>query len=93
MLCAVHTVATAEAILLAKQSKLDLNKFFEGIRASAGNSYVFETEAPLMFNGTFDPNFTIDLHVKDILLGREIAKRGDSKLEYIEILNKATEIY
>jgi 3-hydroxyisobutyrate dehydrogenase len=50
MLCATHTVITAEALMMAKKSGVDLRNFFDAIRLSAGNSYVFETEAPLVFN-------------------------------------------
>jgi 3-hydroxyisobutyrate dehydrogenase len=64
MLCAAHTVVTGEALMMAKRSGVDLRSFFDAIRASAGNSYVFETEAPLVFNQTFDPDFTLALHTK-----------------------------
>ena len=50
--------------MLAKRHGVDLSPFFDGVRNSAGNSYVFETEVPLIFNGTYDPGFTIDLHCK-----------------------------
>ena len=53
-LCAVHTVCSAEALAMAANSGVDPENFFDGIRASAGNSYVFETEVPLYFNGSFD---------------------------------------
>ena len=50
--------------MLAKRHNIDLSAFFDGVRNSAGNSYVFETEVPLIYNGTYDPGFTIDLHCK-----------------------------
>ena len=37
---------------------------FDGIRASAGNSFALETEVPLFFKGTYDPGFAIALHCK-----------------------------
>ena len=52
--------------MLAKKSGIDLESFFHAIRLSAGNSYVFETEVPLVFNQTFDPDFTLALHCKDL---------------------------
>jgi len=52
MLCAAHLVATSEALVTAKKCGLEMNSFFDGIRQSAGNSFVFETEAPLIFNGS-----------------------------------------
>lgn len=66
MLCAVHTVVSGEALMLAKKSGVDLETFFHAIRLSAGNSYVFETETPLVFNQSFDPDFTLALHCKDL---------------------------
>jgi 3-hydroxyisobutyrate dehydrogenase len=66
MLCAAHTVVSGEALMLAKKSGIDLESFFHAIRLSAGNSYVFETEVPLVFNQSFDPDFTLALHCKDL---------------------------
>jgi 3-hydroxyisobutyrate dehydrogenase len=72
-LAAVHLIAAGEAAMMAKKhGGIDMEAFFDGVRASAGNSYVFETETPLFFNQTFDPGFTIDLHIKDLSIGREI---------------------
>ncbi len=73
MLAATHNVAMGEALMLAKRNNIDLKMFFDAIRFSAGNSYVIETEAPLVFNGTYDPEFSLALHCKDLALGRGIA--------------------
>lgn len=56
-LAAVHLIAAGEAVAMAKKGNVDLQAFFEGVRASAGNSYVFETETPLIFNQTFGTFF------------------------------------
>eukprot|EP00756_Hemistasia_phaeocysticola_P024554 Hpha_TRINITY_DN15954_c1_g6::TRINITY_DN15954_c1_g6_i1::g.75581::m.75581/K00020/mmsB, HIBADH; 3-hydroxyisobutyrate dehydrogenase len=71
-LAAVHLIAAGEAVMMAKKGGVNLEAFFDGVRASAGNSYVFETEVPLMFNQTFEPGFAIELHVKDLRIGRDI---------------------
>jgi len=75
MLCAAHTVVSGEAIMIAKRAGIDHRVFFECIRASAGNSFVFETESPLAFNQTFDPHFTLKLHCKDLNIGDKIARK------------------
>ena len=75
--------------MLAKRHNIDLSAFFDGVRNSAGNSYVFETEVPLIYNGTYDPGFTIDLHCKvkviyvliQKLLSLTILHMGRSTLE------------
>merc|ERR1711862_873976 len=76
MLCAIHTVASAEALAIAVKSGVNPAAFFDGIRASAGNSYVFETEVPLFFNQTYDPGFTLELHNKDLGIGKELADKA-----------------
>ena len=88
MMCAAHTVITGEAIMLAKKHNIDLVNFFHGIRASAGNSYVFETEAPLVFNGSYDPGFTLALHCKDLNLGHQLAKQKDVPLEVMGLVEQ-----
>jgi len=63
---------------------------FDGVRASAGNSFVFETEVPLMFNQTFDPGFTVALHCKDLAIGKDIAKRSNTPIPLHDL---AQELY
>lgn len=67
-----------------------MEAFFLGIRQSAGNSYVFETEVPLFFNQTFDPHFTIDLHCKDLVLGKFISDQAGVQTE---LFDKSKELY
>ena len=47
---ATHLVAAGEAVMMAKQSGVELNAFFDSVRSSAGNSYVFETEVRTAFD-------------------------------------------
>ena len=75
MLAATNNVAMGEAMMLGKRGGLDLRSLFEAIRFSAGNSYVWETEGPLVFNGTYNPDFTLELHCKDLNLGYDLARK------------------
>lgn len=61
--------------MLGKRGGLVLRSLFEAIRFSAGNSYVWETEGPLVFNGTYNPDFTLELHCKDLNLGYDLARK------------------
>jgi len=65
MLAFIHLVAAGEALMLAKRGGLDLAKSFHAIRASAGNSFVHETESQVILNGSYDIGFTMDLACKD----------------------------
>ena len=81
MLAAVNVVTMGEALQLGKRGGVDLKSLFDAIRFSAGNTYTWETEAPLIFNGTYEPDFTIGLHCKDLNLGYELARKFKVPLE------------
>jgi 3-hydroxyisobutyrate dehydrogenase len=81
MFAGAHVVLTAEALMIAKKAGIDMSAYFDAVRVSAGNSYVWETEAPLIMNQTFDPGFHIDLHCKDLNMGYEIGRKYGVPLE------------
>ena len=60
----------------AKRHGLDLNTFWHAIRASAGNSFLWETAGPCIFNGNYHDSFALDLQVKDIQLCYDMAKEA-----------------
>ena len=80
-LCSVHLVALGEALIVAKQSGMDLNTAYEAIRISSGNSFVHETESQVILNGSYNINFTMDLVVKDMSLFDSLAERLEVPLE------------
>lgn len=80
-LCSVHLVALGEALTVAKQAGMDLNRTFEAIRISSGNSFVHETESQVILNGSYNINFTMDLVVKDMGLFDGLAQRLNIPLE------------
>ncbi len=80
-LCSVHLVALGEALTVAKQAGMDLNKTYEAIRISSGNSFVHETESQVILNGSYNINFTMDLVVKDMSLFDNLARRLNIPLE------------
>ena len=75
MLAACNNVAMGEALMMGKRAGIDLKSFFDAIRFSAGNSFVWETEAPLVFNGSYDTHAAIELHTKDLHLGYELSRK------------------
>ena len=54
------------ALFSAKRSGLDLTAFWHAIRASAGNSFTWETAAPNVFAGDYHKFFDMALQTKDI---------------------------
>jgi len=83
--------------MIAKRAGLDMKTFWDCIRASAGNSFVWETGGPMVMQGTYDPSFTIDLQSKDNQLGYEMAKKYKVPIELLghaqQILHRAMYSY
>ncbi|KAK3878584.1 hypothetical protein Pcinc_016797 [Petrolisthes cinctipes] len=83
MLCCVHVVAMGEALMLGKRANIDLRTFWDGIRLSVGNSFVWETAAPEVFKGgDYDPGFSLDLQNKDLQLGYDMARKFKAEYQY-----------
>ena len=60
---------------------MDLATTYEAIRISSGNSFVHETESQVIFNGSYNINFTMDLVMKDMGLFEAVAERAGVPLE------------
>ncbi|MBL6079336.1 NAD(P)-dependent oxidoreductase [Belnapia sp. T18] len=55
LLVAIHNLASAEAMVLARKAGLDPAQVAEVVRGGAGNSRVFELRAPMMAAGSYAP--------------------------------------
>jgi len=82
----LQLIAASEALMIAKKAGMDLKVFWDCIRASAGNSFVWETGAPFIMNGSYDPSFTIDLQCKDNNLVMKIADDFGVPLELMSYI-------
>jgi len=80
MLAAVHLVGVGEAFMLGKKYGIELPALFDALKASAGNSYVLETEGPFIMNGTYDTDFALKLHCKDLDIGYKMGRTLKSPL-------------
>ena len=74
MLAALHLVGVGEAFMLGKRAGIELPALWDALKASAGNSYVLETEGPFILNGSFDTDFALKLHCKDLDIGYKMAR-------------------
>ena len=65
LLVGVNYAATAEAMLLAAKAGLDLEKIFDLITNSVGNSWIFEHRAKRMIERDFAPRGAMRILLKD----------------------------
>lgn len=66
LLAGVHIAAACEAIVFARKLGLDLDKVYEVITGSAGNSWMFENRVPHVLEGDYAPHSAVDIFVKDL---------------------------
>jgi putative dehydrogenase len=66
LLAGVHIAAACEAVTFAKRLGLNLDKVYEVITASAGNSWMFENRVPHILEGDYTPRSAVDIFTKDL---------------------------
>jgi 3-hydroxyisobutyrate dehydrogenase-like beta-hydroxyacid dehydrogenase len=76
LLVAIHTAATAEAMVLAQRAGLDLQAVYDLVTSGAATSRMFEVRGPSMVAGEYDRNVAskLELWQKDMLVIGGFAK-------------------
>jgi L-threonate 2-dehydrogenase len=74
LLAGVHIAAASEAITFAAKQGLDLQKVYEVITASAGNSWMFENRMPHVIAGDYRPHSAVEIFVKDLGIVQDMAR-------------------
>ncbi len=76
LLVSIHNMATAEAVLMAERSGLDLQMVYEAIASGgAATSRMFEVRAPIMISEAYEPaTMKMDVYMKDVSLIMDHAK-------------------
>jgi 3-hydroxyisobutyrate dehydrogenase len=74
LLAGVHIAVASEAITFAAKQGLDLQKVYEVITASAGNSWMFENRMPDVIAGDYKPRSAVEIFVKDLGIVQDMAR-------------------
>jgi putative dehydrogenase len=74
LLAGVHIAAASEAIVFAKRLGLDIDKVYEVITASAGNSWMFENRMPHVLEGDYAPRSAVEIFTKDLGIITDISR-------------------
>lgn len=75
LLAGVHIAAACEAIAFAAKLGLDLEKVYEVITASAGNSWMFENRVPHILEGDYRPRSAVAIFTKDLGIVSDMGRR------------------
>jgi L-threonate 2-dehydrogenase len=85
-LVAIHNVASAEALALARKSGLDPQQVFDVISSGAGTSRIFELRGPMMVEEIYTPaTMKLDVWQKDMALIQEFAKQLGASTPLFEV--------
>ncbi|WDQ98605.1 NAD(P)-binding domain-containing protein [Devosia sp. J2-20] len=74
LLAGVHIAAACEAITFASKLGLDIDKVYEVITASAGNSWMFENRVPHILEGDYAPKSAVNIFTKDLGIVSDIGR-------------------
>ena len=74
LLAGVHIAVACEAITFAKRLGLDLDRVYEVITGSAGNSWMFENRIPHVLEGDYRPRSAVDIFTKDLGIVSDIGR-------------------
>jgi L-threonate 2-dehydrogenase len=74
LLAGVHIAAASEALVFAARQGLNLEKVYEVITASAGNSWMFENRMPHVLAGDYTPHSAVEIFVKDLGIIQDMAR-------------------
>jgi 3-hydroxyisobutyrate dehydrogenase-like beta-hydroxyacid dehydrogenase len=93
----VHAATIGEGLLLGKKAGVDLLTLWDAIKSSVGNSFVAEHDIPSIFEGHYDPSFTLDLCVKDLglimALSRSVGAPAPMTEQALSRFQRAHEAY
>lgn len=76
LLAGVHIAAACEAMAFAARQGLDLDKVYEVITASAGNSWMFQNRVPHILAGDYSPKSAVEIFVKDLGIVQDMARNA-----------------
>jgi 3-hydroxyisobutyrate dehydrogenase-like beta-hydroxyacid dehydrogenase len=85
VLCYLHSLALAEAMMLGVKGGVDPAQMLSIIQNSTGKSYVADRYGPPILNGDYDPSFTVGLAHKDMKLAQEMAQNLGISLPMCEL--------
>ena len=74
LLAGVHIAAACEAVAFGAALGLDLNKLYEVITGSAGNSWMFENRVPHILDADYAPRSAVNIFTKDLGIVLDMAR-------------------
>lgn len=84
----IQILALGEGLMLGARGGLDLGTLRQAIVASTAGSFMAENDVPMIFDGSYDPSFSLKLVCKDIRLAVELARTLDVPVELAALVEQ-----
>lgn len=77
----VNAAVVGEALVLGKKSGVDLLVLWDALKNSVGDTWVVRHDVPSIFDGHYDPSFTLDLCCKDLRLLKQLGEQTGTQMD------------
>jgi 3-hydroxyisobutyrate dehydrogenase len=77
----INAAAIGEGLVLGKKAGVDLLVLWEALKNSVGDTFVVRHDVPSIFEGHYDPSFSLDLCCKDLRLLKELGEQMGTQMD------------
>jgi 3-hydroxyisobutyrate dehydrogenase-like beta-hydroxyacid dehydrogenase len=85
MIGMTNLAVLAEGMRIAEKAGIDANMFLEQMKDTGGKSFQLEVRGPWIVNGDFANRFGLDLALKDVRLGCEMAEAWGNSAKAMKV--------
>ena len=77
----INAAAIGESLVLGKKAGVDLMVLWDALKNSVGDTFVVRHDVPSIFDGHYDPSFSLALCCKDLRLLAELGAQTGTQLD------------
>ncbi len=77
----INAAAIGEGLVLGKKAGVDLLVLWDALKNSVGDTFVVRHDVPSIFDGHYDPSFTLDLCCKDLRLITALGNETETQMD------------
>jgi 3-hydroxyisobutyrate dehydrogenase len=77
----INAASIGEGLVLGKKAGVDLMVLWEALKNSVGDTFVVRHDVPSIFDGHYDPSFSLDLCCKDLRLLKELGEQTATQMD------------
>ncbi len=87
----INAAAIGESLVLGKKAGVDLLVLWDALKNSVGDTFVVRHDVPSIFDGHYDPSFTLDLCCKDLRLIAELGEQTHTQMDITRLAREKFE--